>query len=62
MNILPPKMNELLNEWKKCVIHRKNEYNVKKKDVKFDKRSDSVWKTDENVKGAYNVEKRHTKG
>ena len=44
------KMNELLNEWKKCVIHRKNEYNVKKKDVKFDKRSDRVWKTDEYVK------------
>ena len=25
-----------MNE-KKCVIHRKNEYNVKKKDVKFEK-------------------------
>ena len=36
MNTLPKKMNELLNEWKQCVIHRKNEYNVKKKDVKFD--------------------------
>ena len=56
------KLNELLNEWKKCVIHRKNEYNVKKKDVKFDKRSGRVWKTDETVIWAYNVEKKTYKG
>jgi len=62
MNILPKKLNELLNEWKKCVIHRKNEYNVKKKDVKFDKKSDRVWKTDGNVKKGIQSDKKTYKG
>ena len=56
------KLNELLNEWKKCVIRRKNEYNVKKKDIKFDKKSDRVWKTDENVKKGIQCGKNTYKG
>ena len=62
MNILPHKIEWIVEWMKKCVIHRKNEYNVKKKDVKFDKRSDRVWKTDEYVKKGIQCGKKTYKG
>ena len=47
------KLNELLNEWQKCVIHRKNENNVKKK-------TSSLKKVQQSMKNRWKCEKRHT--